>query len=87
MSSNLDLPGVQILTSSHNQTPNPGQWRQRAANMRALMSCMENAETKAIMAKLADNYDRLGDQAEDRARYKRPMVRKRKIERTHEDSR
>lgn len=42
---------------------NPSYWRNRAATMRALIPCMENIETKATMAKLAEGYDKRANQA------------------------
>lgn len=40
-------------------------WRTRAATMRALILCMENAETKAGIAKLAADYDKRADRIEN----------------------
>ena len=48
----------------------PKHWRDRAAEMRALADCMEKPETVAIMAKLAEDYDKLADRAEARGSYK-----------------
>jgi hypothetical protein len=39
----------------------PNHWRDRAAKMRALSEMM-NADTRAIMLRLADDYDKLADQ-------------------------
>ena len=50
------------------QTESPTYWRARAATMRALMLCMENAGTKAGMAKLAADYDKRADRTEARGR-------------------
>jgi hypothetical protein len=44
----------------------PKHWRDRAAEMRALADCMEKPETMAVMAKLAEDYDKLADRAEAR---------------------
>jgi hypothetical protein len=48
----------------------PKHWRERAAQMRALANTMKDAETIAIMNRLADDYDKLADVAEQRARPK-----------------
>lgn len=50
----------------------PKHWRDRAAQMRALAECMAKPETMAIMAKLAEDYDKLADRAEERGRRKQP---------------
>jgi hypothetical protein len=42
---------------------NPKHWRDRAAAMRALADTIKDAETTAIMRKLADDYDKLADRA------------------------
>ena len=47
---------------------NPNHWRQRAAQMRALALETADAEAAAIMLKLAEEYDKLADRAEIRAR-------------------
>ena len=41
-------------------------WYDRAAEMRALSEVMANDETRAIMLKLADDYDKLADRAQKR---------------------
>ena len=45
----------------------PRHWHDRAAEMRALAEEMASIETRATMLKLADDYDKLGDRAEERA--------------------
>ena len=42
-------------------------WRDRAAQMRVLSGEIKNLEAQSIMVKLANDYDKLADRAEDRA--------------------
>ena len=42
-------------------------WRDRAAKMRVLSGEMKDFEAQTLMLKLANDYDKLADQAEDRA--------------------
>jgi hypothetical protein len=44
----------------------PKHWRARAADMRALAANMKDAETIAIMNRLADDYDKLAERAAQR---------------------
>jgi hypothetical protein len=44
----------------------PKHWRDRAAAMRALANTMKDAETVAIMNRLADDYDKLAERATQR---------------------
>jgi hypothetical protein len=46
----------------------PNHWYDRAAAMRALSEVMNNAEVRATMLRLADEYDKLTDRAAERAR-------------------
>jgi hypothetical protein len=46
----------------------PKHWYDRAAELRALMDTMRTEEAIAIMLRLAEDYDRLGEQAEERAK-------------------
>ena len=47
-------------------------WRDRAAEMRVLSCDMKDLEAQLMMGKLANDYDKLADQAEDRARRDMP---------------
>ena len=42
-------------------------WRDRAAEMRVLSCDMKDPEAQSMMFKLANDYDKLADRAEDRA--------------------
>ena len=42
-------------------------WRDRAAEMRVLSREMKDFEARTLMLKLANDYDKLADRAEDRA--------------------
>jgi hypothetical protein len=44
----------------------PEHWRDRAAAMRALAITMKDAETAAIMNRLADDYDKFAERAAQR---------------------
>ena len=43
-------------------------WRDRAAEMRVLSADMKDFEARTLMLKLANDYDKLADRAEDRVR-------------------
>jgi hypothetical protein len=49
--------------SRASQLNDPGHWRDRATEMRALAETMQEAETRAIMQRLADDYEKLADRA------------------------
>jgi hypothetical protein len=47
-------------------------WRDRAAEMRVLSGEMKDAEAQSMMLKLANDYDKLANRAEDRAKHDIP---------------
>ena len=60
--------GVLILLEVHRMTSatwlDARMWRMRAAEVRALAEDMKETEPKAIMLRIADDYDRLAEWAE-----------------------
>lgn len=48
---------------------NANHWRKRAAEMRALADDYKDKKAAEIMNRLADDYDRLADHAEERAKH------------------
>ncbi len=57
---------------THQSINDAKHWRDRAAEMRVLSDTMRDQETQEIMLTLANDYDRLADRAEDRARCDSP---------------
>jgi hypothetical protein len=49
---------------SAQQVNDPRHWRDRAAQMRAMSDWMKDAETKAAMLKLAEEYDKLAERVD-----------------------
>jgi hypothetical protein len=47
-------------------------WRDRAAEMRVLSGEMKDFEAQTLMLKLANDYDKLADRAEERAKRDAP---------------
>jgi hypothetical protein len=52
------------------------QWHDRAAEMRALAERMSNINTKRIMLRLAEDYDKFSDRAAERAEAAEPGYRR-----------
>jgi hypothetical protein len=47
-------------------------WRDRAAEMRALSDKIKDSQAQRMMLKLANDYDKLADRAEERAACNKP---------------
>lgn len=61
---NVVSSGPRECVMSAQQVNDPRHWRDRAAQMRAMSDWMKDAETKATMLKLADDYDKLAERVE-----------------------
>jgi hypothetical protein len=60
-------PAVSFRTMALGSVNDPKHWRDRAAQMRVLAEEMKESEAKAIMLRLADDYDKLADRADIRS--------------------
>jgi hypothetical protein len=59
------MPGVGVLTTHH--VNDVMHWQDRAEEMRTLADMMHNPDTKAAMLRLADDYDRMAERAQERS--------------------
>jgi hypothetical protein len=59
------MPGLGVLTADH--VNDVKHWHDRAEEMRTLADLMHNPDAKAIMLKLADDYDRMAQRARERS--------------------
>ncbi len=57
---------------THQSINDAKHWRDRAAEMRALSAEMKDFEARKLMLKLASDYDKLADRAEERVACDKP---------------
>ena len=58
--------GAEVRVMAKLHVHDPRQWRERAEEARVLAEQMADAETKAIMLKIAEDYEKLAQRAEQR---------------------